>query len=366
MPEQPARTRLLTIDIAKGIGISLVVIGHYNVDNVQPQYWLDLRSLIYLFHMPMFMFLSGYLFNDGRPSASSPASYLALIKKKASRLAYPYFCITAILLAMKLAAGAFFKLQFPVDQDLLKYVFLNPGNGFNGGLWFIYTLFVIFLLFPLLQMALRNDWLLIAAAVAASFFPWPWVFCLDLVFKNLPFFALGYVARHYVVPGDVGPRQAAVGLAGGLGLSLAIIWAGQLATGLPGATQATSLLVGTTASLSCIFVASLVSQAAILYRPLAALGLYSNIIYLTHNIPAAPVRFLAFDILRYDVAVFPLTAVVACLGGLVLPLLVQKHFISPTSLVAKYMLGQPAPVGAGGGSAVHLAEQWGLFRRRLG
>lgn len=44
------------IDIAKGIGILLMVIGHFNV-------FLDYNSipviLIYGFHMPMFVFLSG-------------------------------------------------------------------------------------------------------------------------------------------------------------------------------------------------------------------------------------------------------------------------------------------------------------------
>ena len=41
------------IDIAKAIGIILMVIGHTRC----PEY---LRHLIYLFHMPLFFILSGY------------------------------------------------------------------------------------------------------------------------------------------------------------------------------------------------------------------------------------------------------------------------------------------------------------------
>ena len=47
------------IDIAKGIGIILVVLGHANLNMV-------LTNIIYLFHMPLFIFISGYLDKDQR------------------------------------------------------------------------------------------------------------------------------------------------------------------------------------------------------------------------------------------------------------------------------------------------------------
>ncbi|MCU6733087.1 acyltransferase family protein [Diplocloster agilis] len=45
------------ISIAKGIGILLVVLGHCTA-------WIYLKRSIYLFHMPLFFFISGYLFKD--------------------------------------------------------------------------------------------------------------------------------------------------------------------------------------------------------------------------------------------------------------------------------------------------------------
>lgn len=47
--------RIEWIDVAKGIGIILVIMGH--------TFQLDLVSPIYAFHMPLFFFLSGLLFN---------------------------------------------------------------------------------------------------------------------------------------------------------------------------------------------------------------------------------------------------------------------------------------------------------------
>ena len=47
--------RIEWIDIAKGIGIILVVIGHISQIEV-------LNDIIYSFHMPLFFIISGYLY----------------------------------------------------------------------------------------------------------------------------------------------------------------------------------------------------------------------------------------------------------------------------------------------------------------
>lgn len=45
------------IDIAKGIGIILVVIGHlHGINHI-------IHDFFYLFHMPLFFIISGYLYN---------------------------------------------------------------------------------------------------------------------------------------------------------------------------------------------------------------------------------------------------------------------------------------------------------------
>lgn len=46
-----------TIDVLKGIGIILVVIGHSGCPNL-------LKDFIYSFHMPLFFIASGYFFNE--------------------------------------------------------------------------------------------------------------------------------------------------------------------------------------------------------------------------------------------------------------------------------------------------------------
>lgn len=72
--------RLQYIDIAKGIGIFLVVLGHVYRGNVV-QNWL------YSFHMPLFFFISGWLYNGNKVFKSG---YITFIKKKARRFLVPY------------------------------------------------------------------------------------------------------------------------------------------------------------------------------------------------------------------------------------------------------------------------------------
>ena len=53
--------RIVTLDIAKAICIILVVIGHYIPDN-SPDWYVLMRTFIYSFHMPLFMFASGFIY----------------------------------------------------------------------------------------------------------------------------------------------------------------------------------------------------------------------------------------------------------------------------------------------------------------
>lgn len=71
--------RIEYLDSIKALGIILVVIGHYTS---------FLNSFIFLFHMPLFFFISGFLFKyeDNK----------TLLQKKGKRLMTPY--ITYLLL----------------------------------------------------------------------------------------------------------------------------------------------------------------------------------------------------------------------------------------------------------------------------
>ena len=75
------RTRLIYMDIFRGIGIILMVMGHIGFGNVFDYF-------IHAFHMPMFFFVSGFFFTS---KPSDEVCTLDFMKRKCKTLLVPYF-----------------------------------------------------------------------------------------------------------------------------------------------------------------------------------------------------------------------------------------------------------------------------------
>lgn len=71
MINKSKQKRLSYIDEMKGFAILCVVLGHIPhsfiehgiADGVAAKFLLDIMNVIYVFHMPLFMMISGYLYN---------------------------------------------------------------------------------------------------------------------------------------------------------------------------------------------------------------------------------------------------------------------------------------------------------------
>jgi len=129
-------TRVVWIDIFKGIGILLVVIGHILAEqkNCPPLY-----NIIYMFHMPLFFFISGYLYKQ-------KSNIKLHIKGKVIQLLIPY---TFILLLFIPFNGLSTFLSEPITtKSVLTYIthLLTGGRNFGGAtgaFWFITCLFFV-------------------------------------------------------------------------------------------------------------------------------------------------------------------------------------------------------------------------------
>lgn len=79
--------RLVSFDIAKALCIILVAIGHYFPTD-SPLWYVAFRSWIYSFHMPLFMFASGYIYM----AFKKDEPYTAFVTKKNPAADDPVFC----------------------------------------------------------------------------------------------------------------------------------------------------------------------------------------------------------------------------------------------------------------------------------
>lgn len=164
--------RLLSLDIAKAICIILVVIGHYHPENA-PQWYHNLNHIIYSFHMPLFMFASGYIYI----ATQKDISYGKFIGKKISRLMIPYFTTSLIIIAIKWFMQGKMQVDHPVTAVSYLKMFYQPEAGYF--LWFIWALWWMFVIIPFFKSKRARGYLFLASILLAYLpLQLPELFCL--------------------------------------------------------------------------------------------------------------------------------------------------------------------------------------------
>jgi polysaccharide biosynthesis protein PslL len=341
--------RIEYLDIAKGIGILLVVLGHNDFEVIS----VFVQRLIYSFHMPLFFFLSGYFLNTAVP-------FFEFVKKRFNSLLKPYL-FTIFLIYF--ASVSFEKMGFNTAiQRTVKSLY---GSGYYLDwvqLWFLPHLFVVSLyafLFITLVGKLRNRWitwglLLVTLAIAlpflSAFYPFPLSvlgknyelfglpFSLDLVLVTGFFFILGHEVRQASTEKtfDNGLILLATG---GVVLLLNILFPYEIDFNI---RLYESFLVNTTeAILGILFILALARQIERRTTRLASvlkyLGSISLIILLFH----VPVQAFWAQKVENVTGNFPLGIVVGFIMGVIGPILIYEIFIR-FNPVASWWFGRKA------------------------
>jgi fucose 4-O-acetylase-like acetyltransferase len=195
--------RVAYVDIAKGIGIILVVMGHNDFALISP----FAHKLIYSFHMPMFFFMSGMFFKPDVP-------FFSFLRNRFNRVLKPFL---AILLLIYFASISFSKVSLVVaTKRLLKAMYANGHYLDWVQLWFLSHLFIVSLFAYLFFKAVKRTptipfrWALLITLYMAGIYTmklfWPFEFSvmgtsftlyglpfsIDLVLVSGFFFVFGY------------------------------------------------------------------------------------------------------------------------------------------------------------------------------
>lgn len=192
------KKRNVAIDIAKGIGILLVIIGHGAIPS-----WS--KDAIFSFHMPLFFILSGYFFRSETP--------LVRMRKDAKRLLLPYIVTIAAITLYMVAIHQVIKHDgwYYIVNTLLFWIYPTGAPGglnFSGPVWFLFALFWTKGTFTLIEKV-HNRWFypILAFIAFAPFYLY------HLIGRDLPlaisqglisivFFWGGYEwKRHELTPG---------------------------------------------------------------------------------------------------------------------------------------------------------------------
>jgi len=302
--------RVEWVDAAKGIGIVLVVFAHdlrglQLVDGSPLASWAD--HFIYAFHMPLFFVLAGLF--AGR---SVRRGARAFVTEKIRTLAYPYFLWSVLQGVLQLAMKG--ETNSQMSWSDLAAIPYQPVMQF----WFLYTLFLVFMLFLVCHQLRMPSWGILALGVGLSWLsstaipPRGEIHSLTIYFV---YFAFGL---HFSdsLRREVG-RAHPVSSLGAAVVAFAVLafLAGRLATAWPLAVVAAVL--GTTATL-------LVARATTAVPGLGFLrtwGSYSLQIYVAHSIVSAAVRIALH---RMGVQVPILHLVLGTAAGILAPIALAR------------------------------------------
>jgi fucose 4-O-acetylase-like acetyltransferase len=131
------KERLHWIDWAKSLGILLVIIAH-----MPTQYGIG--GMIYAFHMPLFIVISGFLYK--------PISFKQELIRSFYCLIIPYLIYNAILIMLGFIAGPSMSLHVPFPE--IRYVFTGQQELLPLELrimWFIISVFLLRCIFAAIQ-----------------------------------------------------------------------------------------------------------------------------------------------------------------------------------------------------------------------
>lgn len=341
------------INIARGIAILLVVIGHGLSDIYEGVYstgWCSTYAnyffiLIYSFHMPLFIFLSGFV---NASVCNQQGSRLTYLRKKFCRLMVPYLVWGILYVFLDIIVGNYTWKEFSIGNYLKHW--LIYGDNANWQLWTLYTLFLcsIFsmILFDLLKLSpmpvmFVAGILSAAYLLASAFLPLPMVLYRTNVSNMLiyyVFFIAGIISRKSRLLDR--KRRCSIPALGILLLVLAANAA--LGTYLSTAYELDwnlTKIIGAALGVYCILrIAQNVSKPQ-MKKIWNCLSSYSMSIYLLANICQDFVRiFVRRQIIPQQFLVLGLLISVLC--GIIIPILIDKYIISRSRLLSFLVLGK--------------------------
>jgi len=328
------------IVLAKGLAIILVVMSHIMAREVSNgNSWYDvLVKNIHLFHMPFFVFISGYLhFKPGRLARISE-DWGRYIRGQGVRLLLPFFFMGMFVLTGKLVMQSVMHVSNVPDNPFAGYVNLIWHTKFSAALflWYIFAIFVYSAASLALYQFLKDRMFLWLALGLAVFLlpPIQYVY-LNKLTLFFVFFCLGGVLIHYE-DRYLGFIKSNVGLA----VSWCVFLAG-IALFQSGMIEhkAATLLVGS-ASIPALhgLCFLILEHMKRLSSVLVVLGGMAFSIYLFNNICIGLTKGVLFMVTDWHGVNFYWFAPVLILAGLIGPMLVEVIILNRIPFIKNKIL----------------------------
>lgn len=184
------KNRIIWIDLCKCIAIFYMIWGH---TGIMPD---TLLAYVSSFHMPIFFFLSGYIF-----SLKKDKHFSEFIVKKFKTLIIPYLffgliaCLYCLVFISKQSALETLKALFTVSS-------INFGQ--SQALWFLPCIFITELMFYLIVLKVKNNKSILCVLFVLSLLGYSYskftnvrlLYSSDIALTAIVFYGLGYIVKN--------------------------------------------------------------------------------------------------------------------------------------------------------------------------
>ncbi len=178
------KTRDVRFDGLKILLIFLVVLGHLTFKD----FGLGVKRMIYSFHMPVFVFMSGIFM----PLSSSREKLIKWLKKTFFIFLFAHISQRLLRIMIGLVSCVLNGNAFDFSSYLSWNLLISPGFA----LWYLVCLMYWRIAIWIMGNKLNDIFLLVASfvvAILAGFVPLDYDFSFQRAFAFFPFFALGIV-----------------------------------------------------------------------------------------------------------------------------------------------------------------------------
>lgn len=144
------KQRVYYIDFIRGVGILLMVFAHIPVGG-------EFNHITYAFHMPLFFFVSGYLYKENTTLFNIKGKFIKLMPSYIffAMLGYMLWLIEFKPINICSAVAPFFHI----------FLFNNDGMPIVGAIWFITALLVSESIYFFLRKHIHNEFLLLLSCM---------------------------------------------------------------------------------------------------------------------------------------------------------------------------------------------------------
>ncbi len=317
------------MDVARGIGIFLVVLGHAFPDSQfnGREFYAYIYKFIYSFHMPFFFVISGF-FAYKIYSIKNLKDYGNFIYGKFKRLMVPYFSVSLVAVPIKLYMNNYAARPIKLNS-LITNILIYPLDIPIQYFWFIYTLFFIFAVAPIFKKLPINLTLVITLFLNLLFTKQIGLFYVYGIVHYLFYFFFGiYLKNTYDKLKNIKNKYAIVLI---FSIILIVMNLFDVVKGVYPYYNLVTALVG-----SCIFliVSQLIVNTSVgeLFRKI---GTYSYDIYLLSWFSQTGARVLCYQMLSLN---YNAVIVIMILVGFI-PILISKWILNKIPILSKVFLG---------------------------